>query len=233
MKQKANVFYDLLEQFEKPHCALCRVALRAINRFMDGLLYESVNDGRLREVLKSAHGFCPTHSATLAARHDALGTSILYRSLLNHLRAALAIEESGATANPSGLMRRLLGSDPSSESMPLSPQLPCPACARRHEAVGRALQMMNKHSADEALLEALGKSDGLCLPHLRTALGALQGPARQLLAARQQEVWEALSDELAEAIRKHDARFQGEEWGAEADSWRRAIMATVGQPGVF
>jgi hypothetical protein len=50
------------------------------------------------------------------------------------------------------------------------------------------------------------------------------------LIEAQKEVWQRLSAELNEFIRKKDHRFQHESYGPEGDSWLRAIEAVVGAP---
>ncbi len=58
------------------------------------------------------------------------------------------------------------------------------------------------------------------------------GPAPAQLVAAQRAIWSRLNDELEEFLRKNDYRFQKEPFGAERDSWQRAISALSGQlPG--
>jgi hypothetical protein len=55
------------------------------------------------------------------------------------------------------------------------------------------------------------------------------GPAPAQLVAAQRAIWSRLNDELEEFLRKNDYRFQKEPFGAERDSWQRAISALSGQ----
>jgi hypothetical protein len=48
------------------------------------------------------------------------------------------------------------------------------------------------------------------------------------LMEAQKAVWQRLSSELSEFIRKKDHRFQNETFGPEGDSWLRAIEAVSG-----
>jgi DNA-binding transcriptional MerR regulator len=86
---------------------------------------------------------------------------------------------------------------------------------------------------DERMQAALRSSAGLCLPHLRRALALARDPAafERLLAITQEKMAE-LAGELDEFIRKNDYRFSQEGFGAEGDSWRRAIAWMVGARGV-
>ena len=73
-------------------------------------------------------------------------------------------------------------------------------------------------------------SDGLCLPHFRDVLAQpAPGPAPALLVAAQGAIWSRLDGELEEFLRKSDYRFQKEPFGAERDSWQRAVSAVSGQ----
>jgi hypothetical protein len=42
---------------------------------------------------------------------------------------------------------------------------------------------------------------------------------------------ERLRDQLSEIVRKHDYRFRDEAYGAEADSWQRALALLSGEKG--
>jgi hypothetical protein len=228
MTSKHTPFFQLRDALQQPGCALCRLGGLAAERFLDSLLYEYVNDPPMRTTVVAAHGFCPNHSRALVAHHDALGTSILYKAILKHLRFEL---DGGTTAPHEGLMTRLRGSAPALDAR-LEPHGPCPACVQRDDAVARALDLFAAHSGDGELKTALAASDGVCLPHLRAA-ASLPAPALTRLIAHQHTVWEALDAELAEAIRKHDFRHRAEPFGPEQDAWRRTVEVTAGQPGVF
>ena len=70
---------------------------------------------------------------------------------------------------------------------------------------------------------------GLCLPHLRRALGlARDQDAFNFLQESTRSRLAALEAEMDEFIRKYDHRFRKEEWGNERDSWQRAIRWIAG-----
>src|SRR6185503_13974850 len=81
------------------------------------------------------------------------------------------------------------------------------------------------------LAAAYRTSQGLCLPHFRRVLAPITDPETfTALVEAQKAVWQRLSAELAEFIRKKDHRFQHEGYGPEGDAWLRAIEAVVGAP---
>ena len=78
---------------------------------------------------------------------------------------------------------------------------------------------------------AYRESHALCLPHLVRALQGRAGEAElALLISRQIAVWQALDDQLAEFLRKHDYRFRDEAFDVqEQDAWRRAWETLSGR----
>ncbi len=69
----------------------------------------------------------------------------------------------------------------------------------------------------------------ICLPHLRRALVAARtSEASTFLRETTRRKVDGIVTELDEFIRKYDHRFNREEWGAERDSWERAIAWFVG-----
>jgi hypothetical protein len=83
-------YHDLLSDLEHPGCPVCRSVARHAARYLEELLWESVNDPYMRPRLREAHGFCREHAllaVQIAGRHDGgQGIAILYRDFLGHLR---------------------------------------------------------------------------------------------------------------------------------------------------
>ncbi|HXW00013.1 MAG TPA: hypothetical protein VEC93_16455, partial [Anaerolineae bacterium] len=67
--------------------------------------------------------------------------------------------------------------------------------------------------------------------HFRLALAQIADQETfTTLVESQKAIWQRLSAELSEFIRKKDHRFQNESFGPEGDAWLRAIEAVVGMP---
>ena len=228
-----SLVYDLIEACAKPGCPLCRVSDRWAQRFMKALLYEEVTDPHTRGRLKKSLGFCSAHAWSVTeVGGTLLGMSIIYRGLLGQMANALG----DATPQPkSSWWRSLGGSAAATESSPgvagLMAQTDCPACINQREMEEAALAaLVDALPANERLRTALSQpSSGLCLPHLRRALAMPQTPAAfTFLQESTRTRLTALQAELDEFIRKYDHRFHDEEWGAERDSWERAITWMAG-----
>jgi hypothetical protein len=233
-----RVYNDLLEACKQPGCPVCRLVNQAVERYLDNLFYENVNDGDLRAQLRSSLGFCHGH-AWLALKPgigDALGVAIIYHDVLTNILRKLPETESGS--QDQGWLSSLLGQMPRQLSdqikeiaNTITPNEPCPACQKRDQATELYLSELFKGLKNEQMLAALRDSDGLCLPHLHQAFKehAQDGEAVSALFAISQKKLAELDKELAEIIRKSDYRFRDEGFGEEGDAWRRVIRVSVGE----
>jgi hypothetical protein len=201
-------YYDLSDALAQPGCAVCRLVANAVDRYLRGLLHESVNNPGVRERLRASSGFCREHSWQLQRRGDSLGIAILWRDLLTQ------------GVQPENERRRR--TDKRRNRM-------CPACEIALEAQYRYLETLLEHLEAGALRDEYVASAGLCLSHLRAALGHSPSGARDFLLASESEKLRRLVDELSEIIRKNDYRFRDEPWGPEKDAWIRATRKLAGE----
>jgi hypothetical protein len=71
-------YFTVLEAFQKAKGrAMCELEADAARRYLDSLLYESVNDPGVRENLIRSKGYCLRHAHLLLGFKDGLGTAIL------------------------------------------------------------------------------------------------------------------------------------------------------------
>jgi len=233
---RTQTFYDLRDAMKEPGCAVCRLRAIASERFIEGLIYEKVNDRGLRATLRLSRGFCHEHSWLLDRSGAALGTAIITHDVLKHV---LADMKKGAFSPVSALsfaraQEILDQSRPKGATLSyvasLEPAAECPACTRANETVEACFATIREHALEEGgLLADYLASDGLCLPHFRGLMSGVGDEALfEALAEAQRTIWQRLVDELAEAVRKSDYRFYGELLANEGDAWRRAVAALAG-----
>jgi hypothetical protein len=226
-------YLDLIETFPRPGCAVCNLVLRDADRFLDGLLYESVNLPETHQAFRAARGLCNTHSWQLLRYTGySLGISILYRAVLDEVLTLL-----DQASDPQPGLARLWGggaaADASKLADHLEPSAPCLACKVMGDAEQRYLKMLGQH-LDQPLEAAYRASDGLCLPHFRQALRQTRAPEQfRSLIALQRAIWSKLKADLEEFADKTDYRRAHEPMGAERDSWQRAVGRMAGEKGVF
>jgi hypothetical protein len=223
--------YKLLEACRESGCPVCRLEQRGVERYLDNQFYENVNSPTWRNQLRASHAFCHEHAWLSANKRlgDALGFSIIYHDVVNSLLKQLNEAESAAHVSrrgaSSGPIRDLI----EKALTALSPRKHCPACEQRDQVTRDILSALMEDLRTPALIQALQDSDGLCLPHLKLALGsAKQSSVSQSLLAIHRAKLEALKNELAEFIRKNDYQVIKEGFGKEGDAWLRALGMIAG-----
>lgn len=223
MADKDVLYHEVLEALQAEGCALCRLAYRASDSYLNALLHEGVTDVKLREELRDARGVCYRHATRLTQKRGAvLGTAIVYRDVVNTLIKALEAEH----APPS----RFFGRGQPELARALAATGECPACLLERDSEQRSAKILLRHVNDAAIQAAYIAAGGLCLPHFQIILANAGPAAVKLVAEWQAAAWRKLRDELDELIRKHDYRFRSERiTDEEANSWLRAVAAVVGR----
>lgn len=239
---KHTLYYELQEALQVPGCALCRLAGRSVQRFMESLVYEYANDPHVQQEVQQARGFCNLHAWQLSEQTGAvLDLAILnsaaLRALLEPLRAFEAASLPDNTAGALTWLRaRLSGeaADSAALAAELAPQATCPACRIREQTEVAYSHVLLEHSQEPEIAPWLEQSGGLCWPHLRLLLRqpASMAQLHPLLQA-QRAATERLLAELQELIRKQDYRFQDEPPGTERDAWLRAVGLVSGARGIW
>lgn len=228
MAKRIPYYDELLEAFGQAGCPVCRVLAVEADRLVDAILFEMVNDVRVRQELNEAGGYCGRHAQMLVRPGGALGSATMMQGVIKHLLRAL--DEAPADGGGNRLRGLLGGSGRARAAEALAARRPCPVCANEATLLSHYTTTLLAHlKPDSPLAAAYLRSDGLCLAHVRHALGeAGGGPAVATLVDCQRTVWERLNGELEEFLRKNDYRFSHEPMGAERDSWLRAIAAISG-----
>lgn len=205
--------YELLEAFAEPDDPVGRLVASAVHAYLDGLMYEAVNDPGVRDALRRAGGFCRRHWWWLTRLGTAaFGATILLEDVLGEQLARL---EAGSDALEPAF---------DADGMWVGRGARCPACEIEAGARERTLAALAEHADDSAWIERYHAGRGIIA---LDALGALEGTA--LHAATLAKLRDLL-DELAEFKRKHDYRFADEAFGDEGTSWLRAVAALQGLP---
>ncbi len=237
---KSAGYYKLRQALAETGCPLCRLLAEAADHYVQAVLWELVNDIESRQKLRRSLGYCGPHTWLLVRHGAALGSAIMLKDMLDTL-LRLVEPDPGEAANSTGFSLRQVWQSFSAAQPPantakltsaLTPQLPCPVCANVETTAAYLLEGLLKHlTGPDNLLEIYQHSDGLCLAHFRLAVaGASNEAALSALLQAQTVVWQRLSAQLGEFIRKNDYRFQGESFGVEADAWLRAVEALAGAP---
>jgi hypothetical protein len=236
MSKRTKTYFDLRDAFALPGCPICRLKAEFTEQFLDGIIYEKVNDPGLRHKLRQARGFCSEHAQGLVRKGAALGVAIMMRDVLRQVLKALdeghfqplpalsmaRLKEAAQPHRPRAATAALVAT--------LVPQSPCPVCAHVAEMEEVYCGTFAENLLGEGgLLPLYRDSDGLCLPHFCQVLARVsRADVFQALVSVQRDLWARLEAQLSESIRKSDYRFSDEALGDEAGSWLRALAAMSG-----
>jgi len=155
---------QLAESMRAAGCPLCHHRARAVRRFIEGFLYESVNDVTFRRDLDTARGCCDLHTHALFDADRRLSGGMLGSAIL--LGAILRIREQELrTAHSAGGISR--GRRVQDAARPPA-CLVCTESAHIDEVSAGSLVRL---AADARWAEAIGAAE-LCLQHLVTLMAA-------------------------------------------------------------
>jgi len=221
--EKRASYHDLLADLKRAGCPACHGANSSAWRYIDALLWESVNDAETRARLRATHGFCRTHAfmaLTIASQQgDSLGMAILYEDFLRNMHAEVL-----EVLEPKRRRRR---------GKTLRVGQRCIICESADSTASNYLAILAAAEEGTEPWEAIRRPEhGICLPHLALGLRSHrpeQERARITGAFLQGEA--ELRANLKELIRKHDYRFHDEGiTDEERASWIHAVRRVVGEP---
>lgn len=231
-------YFDLVETFPKPGCAICNLMQRDAQQFIDNLLFEYANEPGLRREFSAGRGVCVEHGLMLKNNKigNVIGVTRLYMDTVDDLLAILDGTPVGTVEPPP--LQRLFGATPKADGAALAdllePTEGCIACDRLDEYEAMYLEMFDRYILDERFQTAFRQSNGICLPHFRGALRRIEAPEGvRALVQMQRDIWRSLREEMGVFFEKQNYEHIGEAIGAEGDSWIRAILRMAGERGVF
>lgn len=169
---------DLARLLEAPGCPGCNQRAKAVDRYVEAFLYESVNAVGFRADLDAARGLCGEHVRAMLRidRRESggmLGPAILLDAMLRVREAELR----EVVASPRPLRaRRVKGAARPAE---------CPVCAEATSAVSTSLRQLVRMTEDASWAEAVADAD-VCLEHLVAMVATPARPARWAAVERRQ-----------------------------------------------
>lgn len=202
-------------------CTLCLLEGDTVLKYLEGLLYEHVNEVGIRKKLIESRGFCHRHGHLLMSMGDGAGTAILFEDQMNLFLAHLAEFQKGK-----GKKRAL----PSVWNSPGK----CPACVYQEKTRKRQVRTFIEILELEKGRVAFQKSGGLCVPHFLYVLGKIEKEdLKKYLFKVEEEKAASLSKELQDFIKKQDFRYEENDFGSERNAWIKAVKMVAGRRDLF
>ena len=224
---KEPTFGELYEALHQEGCPICWLADRTVYRHLRTYCEENVTDVGARKKLRDANGYCNRHAHKLLEELDTLAVAITYADILKKLQRELS-EANPSYAHsiiPSSIRRRWYYQRGHREAPVFAIPRSCPACDEQDRSEARYVSALITYLSDELLLNKYRDAGGLCLVHLRLALGAALDPDTvRILATVNLAAWEAIQEHLAEVVRKAD-HLANHELLSETE--RRALYEVV------
>jgi hypothetical protein len=235
---KHMLYHDLVECLEIKVCPVCAMTARRVRQYLEGFLYESVNDYNLRGIIRDAGGYCPEHSRELQKLGDPLAHAIIYGNLLKDQSKDMKEQFAYLKAikgNKHDILRpfkfkRAIKKENILDKYP-APVEKCPVCKLAEDGVNMYTDAVVEYlKEDETYRDAFGKKSYLCNTHLRKALKmADQDTCLKLLAIHIDKV-DTLRNYLEETKRKSDYRFCNEFMPEEEKkAWISAVKLWAGE----
>jgi hypothetical protein len=224
---------DWLESLQTPGCALCGMAQRKSQRYVETLLHEAVTDVDQRDTWREARGFCHWHAwIATETPHSNGSLALLYADVLRHDLGQVSALTATVPTTRRWRAHRSLAQRLQGWLRSWRQPRPCPVCALWLEQERLYLRVLLDDWSEPELAQAFVASRGLCWAHtLRLVEEGMQHAHLQAVLAVQQSHLQTLQDDLHEFIRKLDYRFARQPYGREADAWRRVIALYVGIRG--
>lgn len=225
-------------------CPICAVLKKTTDERMKSLPDQMNLTSLPREEAATSQGFCGRHVPLLCHLVEAHSTGAAvaasYLELSERTIAALQCELCPPSRNPQaiqGWMRSAiqLGSNRSvlaeSWEFQFGQGFTCPICRFEVNAEYRAIIGFVAQLADPSFRESYAATDGLCLPHLRMALGKTDKEGKIFLAGAARDKVAGLLHLVKEYTRKHNWHFRDEpKFPEEQEAVMRTIRFQVGQP---
>ncbi len=231
-------FFRLIEAFSHEGCPVCFCLKVDTLRYLDGLLYEQVNDPATRASLRASLGFCNWHAwMTRGIPACNLGIAIInediLRDALGRLRR-MRVRLNRGWASCGWLSRLLSRRLRNSLSIVWKRKAICPACQVGREAESRYLFYFLEFLKDPQFERAFDRSAGLCLPHLlqMVELGPTH-PNSAIVVERTERKWHELQARLKSFIAKNSFASSEPITPEDARSLILALELLAGGMGIF
>ncbi|MDE1171774.1 MAG: hypothetical protein PW734_11300 [Verrucomicrobium sp.] len=192
-------FFKLWDAFVPGECPVCHLVATHRAQMIATLFEENVNDVGTRMHLHRSLGFSPGVAEQIGGSQDALGISIIYRSLCQDVVERLA------QAHPH-----------------LKPEEPCLVLEAERRDEERVCDEFALHYVATDFQERHAQSFGLCAGHLAQVLHRMaEGEAKERLREVEREKFAALAQQLDLYLDK--SRYDNrQEMGAEKTAWDAA-----------
>ena len=126
-------YFEILDACKEADCPVCALGHASANRHLTSLIFDGVNDVRLRATLRESLGYCREHAWLLpdAGESATLGIAIIHRDLLNTIRRRLDESNFGKSSRRDKLKSVVAEAIRLEDATPSTGSRACAALGRR------------------------------------------------------------------------------------------------------
>jgi hypothetical protein len=217
-KCTSKSFHELIEAFKKEGCPFCRVVSFSIDSYFESMLYESVNDPKVRSDLRKSLGYCKKHSIQLkkivGKTYNNFGASIIIEDVTKELIKKL---EKLSKLSLKELKKIVITNHN------------CPACFYQQSYENNYFSEILGNLENEDFFNKFLKNDGLCLNHLLCLLKMIKNSTiRNKIIENQKSKLTKINKDLNAFIKKHVWQNKEKITLDEANAFEKAIRKIVG-----
>ena len=217
-KCTSKSFQELLQAFKKEGCPLCRVVSFSIDSYFEGMLYEFVNDPKVRSDLRKSLGYCRKHSLQLKKivekTYNKFGASIIIEDVIKELIKKL---DKFTKLSLKELKKiEITGHN-------------CPACIYQQSYENNYFSEILDNLENEDFFNQFLESDGICFNHLLILLKMVKNSiTRNKIIENQKAKLAKINEDLNAFVKKHDWQNKEKITTGEANAFEKALKILMG-----
>ena len=217
-KCTSKSFQELLEAFKKEGCPLCRVVSFSIDSHFESMLYEFVNDPKVRSDLRKSLGYCKKHSIQLKKvvekTYNKFGASIIMEDVIKELIKKLE----KLSKLPLKELKKIIITNHN-----------CPACVYQQSYENNYFSEILSNLENEDFFNQFLESDGICFNHLLALLKMVKNlPTRDKIIENQKLKLVKINKDLNAFVKKHDWQNKEKITLDEANAFEKALRMLMG-----
>ena len=228
IEKYSRTYFDLIEAFKQPDCAVCRLIDDAVYQYIDIFIYENITNVARRQEIREARLFCSLHTTKFMSGYGRLiSLATLEQDVLNDvLRSA-----SRVLANPLPKHWRVTGflrGASRALRRVIRPTRNCTLCDYEHSMERVMLGTLIQFIDEPDIRASFEGSAGLCMPHYYMGLG-MSGRHERIITV-QQAVMTRVKADIDEYVRKRNPLYRDQDMNEdEAAAPTRAAKLISGR----
>lgn len=206
------VWHEFFDRMKDKNCPICSLIVDRLDSYMKSILYEGVNDPKIRATISNNQGLCNIHAYQLLALGDPLAHAIIYSDVLN-----TAIDKMAILREPVASGREK-----------------CLFCMSVEQSESAYVNSFAAFLSDDVFEKKYDESSILCLHHFKSVQAKIKDPTMQSSFRKSTEAkYRKVVGYLDEVKRKNNYQGSNEVWTDDEKAASKNVVAILnGYPGM-